>query len=168
MREIRSQYVRKMAAKVLKDSKTTAPPVNLRVIAEAHSIIYREVEDFPDSVDALIIKDDGAIYAAVNARQHLHRQRFSLAHELGHYFLHGDSDLSASVTIDNPPMEEAETPSKDRAETEADLFAGELLVPLAMLRIHPGKTIPELSKIFVVSEQVIAIAISKHMNALFK
>jgi len=168
MTEIRWQYVRKMASKVLKDSKITEPPINLRVIAEAHGIVYREVEDFPDSVDALIIRGDDAIYAAVNARHHLHRQRFSLAHELGHFFLYGDADLSGGITIDNPPMEEAETASKDPAEAEADLFAGELLVPLAMLKLHAGKAIPELSKIFVVSEQVIAIAISKHMNALFK
>lgn len=168
MTEIRWQFVRKMASKVLKDSKIVAPPVNLRVIAEAHGIVYREVGDFPDSVDALIIKDDDAIYAAVNARHHLHRQRFSFAHELGHFFLHRDIDLSAGVTIDNPPPEGGETGSKDPIETEADLFAGELLVPLVMLKDHAGKTIPELSKIFLVSEQVIAIAIGKHMNALFK
>lgn len=168
MSQVRTQFVRKMANKVLKDSKITAPPVDLLTILRAHGIKYEEVEDFPETVDALIIEDGTSVYAAVNARQHLHRQRFSLAHELGHYFLHRNGSYGESVTIDNPPSEESEIGTKSPAETEADLFAGELLVPLEMLRLHVQKDIPELAKIFLVSEQVIAIAISRHMKALFK
>jgi Zn-dependent peptidase ImmA (M78 family) len=52
--------------------------------------------------------------------------------------------------------------------SEADTFAGELLVPLEMLKVHVQKGIPELSRIFMVSEQVVGIAISKSMKALFK
>ena len=168
MSQVRSQFISKMAAKLLKESKITAPPVNLLMILQAHAIEYREVDGFPDSVDALIIDDGTRIYAAVNAGQHPHRQRFSLAHELGHYFLHRDAGIYEGVTIDNPPSEEGEIVTKDPAETEADLFAGELLVPLAFLKLHTGKNVPELAKIFFVSEQVIAIAISRHMKALFK
>ena len=167
MSQVRWQFVRKMAAKVLKDSKVTAPPVDLRAIAEAHGIQYCEVEEFPDSVDALIIEDGRTVYAAVNARQHLHRQRFSLAHELGHFFLHRDFRYDQDVTIDNPPSEESDIGSKDPAEAEADLFAGELLVPLAMLKLHVGKDVPELARIFLVSQQVMAIAVSRHIKASF-
>jgi Zn-dependent peptidase ImmA (M78 family) len=166
--EVRWQFVRQMAAKVLKESKITSPPVNLPVILQAHGIEYQEVKDFPDTVDALIIEDGEKLYAAVNARQHLHRQRFSLAHELGHYVLHKDFMHEDNVTIDSPPTEESEIGSKDPAEAEADLFAGELLVPLIMLKLHVGKDVPELSKLFLVSEQVIGIAIGRHMKALFK
>lgn len=168
MSQVRSQFVRKIAARVLKESNITAPPVNLQLILQAHGIQYQDVSDFPDSVDALIIEDGATIYAAVNAGQHPHRQRFSLAHELGHYFLHREIGFSDSVTIDNPPSEESETATKDPAETEADLFAGELLVPLVFLKLHAGKDIPELAKVFVVSQQVISIAISRHMKALFR
>jgi Zn-dependent peptidase ImmA (M78 family) len=156
-----------MAAKVLNDSKVTAPPVDLRAIAEANGIQYYEVEEFPDSVDALIIEDGRMVYAAVNARQHLHRQRFSLAHELGHFFLHRDFRYDDDVTIDNPPSEQNDIGSKDPAEAEADLFAGELLVPLSMLKLHVRKDVPELARIFSVSQQVMAIAVSRHVKALF-
>jgi len=48
------------------------------------------------------------------------------------------------------------------------MFAGELLVPLGMLKPHAHKEVPELSRIFLVSEQVIGIAISKNFKVLFK
>ncbi len=165
---VRTAFVRKMAGKILKESGINVPPVDLVKILRANRIEYEEVEDFPDTVDALIIEDGANVYAAVNSRHHLHRRRFSLAHELGHYFLHKDGKLEELITIDSPPSEEEEMASKDPTEIEADLFAGELLVPLEMLKVHVKKGIPELSRIFLVSEQVVRIAISQHMRALFK
>jgi Zn-dependent peptidase ImmA (M78 family) len=166
---IRTHFVRKMAQKVLKESKIIAPPVDLLTILQAHGIRYEEVDDFPDTVDALIIERGRETYAAVNSRQHLHRRRFSLAHELGHFFLHrGDYGSEHTVTIDDPPSDEDLIPTKDPAESEADLFAGELLVPLAMLKPHARKGVAELSRIFLVSEHVVSVAISQHYNVLFK
>jgi Zn-dependent peptidase ImmA (M78 family) len=168
MSQVRSQFVRQMAKKILTESKVKVPPVDLIQILSAHGIGYEEIEDFPDTVDALIVEDGSKVYAAVNARQHLHRQRFSLAHELGHYFMHRNGMPEDAITIDNPPSDELDIPTKSPAETEADLFAGELLVPLEMLKLHVGKGIPELSKLFQVSEQVISIAIGRHMKELYK
>jgi Zn-dependent peptidase ImmA (M78 family) len=141
MTAVRAAFVRKMASKVLKESRIDTPPVDLVAILRIHGIEYEEVDDFPDSVDALIIEDDAKVYAVVNSRHHLHRRRFSLAHELGHYFLHKDGKFEEPITIDSPPSEEDELGSKDPAETEADLFAGELLVPLEMLKLHVKKGI---------------------------
>ena len=168
MAEVRRQFVRQMSKKVLRDSRITNPPVDLEVILHAHGIKYSEVEDFPDTVDALIVEDGTQIHAAVNARQHLHRRRFSLAHELGHFFLHRGLSEDTAVSIDNPPDENEETWSKSPQEIEADLFAGELLVPLEMLKPRRSLQIPDLAKVFLVSEQVVSVAISRHYAALFK
>lgn len=168
MSEVRNQFVTKMARKVLRDSKIKAPPVDLVAVLRAHGIEYEEIDDFPDSVDAMIVARENTFCAAVNTRHHLHRRRFSLAHELGHHFLHRDGYPESEVTIDNPPSEEFVMGTKSPAEIEADLFAGELLVPIEFLRAAPDKQIPTLSKLFLVSEQVIAVAISRHMKALFK
>ena len=168
MSQVRNQFVRQMARKILAESNVKVPPVDLLLILSTHGIGYEEVEDFPDTVDALIVEDGSKVYAAVNARQHLHRRRFSLAHELGHYFMHRDGMPEEAITIDNPPSDDMGEVTKSPAETEADLFAGELLVPLEMLKLHLQKGIPELSRIFLVSEQVVSIAISRHMKALYK
>src|SRR5579863_1263022 len=168
MSQVRNQFVRQMARKILAESKVKVPPVDLLLILSTHGIGYEEVDDFPDTVDALIVEDGSKVYAAVNARQHLHRRRFSLAHELGHYFMHRDGMPEEAITIDNPPSDDMGEVTKSPAETEADLFAGELLVPLEMLKLHVQKGIPELSGIFLVSEQVISISISRHMKTLYK
>ena len=165
---VRNQFVRQMARKILAESKVKVPPVDLLLILSTRGIGYEEVDDFPDTVDALIVEDGSKVFAAVNARQHLHRRRFSLAHELGHYFMHRDGMPEEAITIDNPPSDDMGEVTKSPAETEADLFAGELLVPLEMLKLHVQKGIPELSRIFLVSEQVISISISRHMKALSK
>jgi IrrE N-terminal-like domain len=170
MSQVRNHFVRQMAKKILAESKIKAPPVDLLQILAAYGIGYEEVDEFPETVDALIIEDGIKFYAAVNAKQHLHRQRFSLAHELGHYFLHRNGMPEDAVTIDNAPTGEDEmvAPTKSPAEIEADLFAGELLVPFEMLKGHVSKTLPELSKLFLVSEQVVSIAITRHYKALYK
>lgn len=167
MSQVRTAFVRQMAKKILRESGITAPPVDLLQILRHNGIKYEEVDDFPDTVDALIIEDGTTIYAAVNAQQHFHRQRFSLAHELGHYFLHRDNTFGDPITIDSP-AEADDFGTKSPMETEADNFAGELLVPLEMLKLHVGKSIPELSKVFRVSEQAMGVAVSKNMNALYK
>ena len=129
------------------------------------------MEDFPDTVDALIIEENSKVFAAVNKRQHIHRQRFSLAHELGHYFLHKDGVPDDIITIDSPPTGEWEESTKDPAEIEADIFASELLVPLSMLKEElkdEKKSLHHLSSVFLVSEQVISIAMTRHYSSLFK
>jgi Zn-dependent peptidase ImmA (M78 family) len=68
----------------------------------------------------------------------------------------------------HPSGEEIIINTKSPEEAEADFFAGELLVPLELLKAESNKQIPHLSKVFAVSEQVVSIAVSRHMNALFK
>ena len=58
MSQVRNQFVRQMAKKILAESKVKAPPVDLLQILTAHGIGYEEVEDFPDTVDALIVEDE--------------------------------------------------------------------------------------------------------------
>lgn len=166
--KIRSAFVRQMARKVLRECEIQSPPVDLRKVLSAYGMQYEEVDDFPDSVDALIIEDGSRVYAAVNARQHPHRQRFSIAHELGHYLLHREYDGADAISIDNPPSEDPEIGSKSPIEAEADLFAGELLVPVEMLKPYAREPLSAIGKVFAVSEQVVSIALVRHMKTLFK
>ena len=55
-------------------------------------------------------------------------------------------------------------------ETEANNFAGELLVPLAMLKKEFKKSndLKQLSKIFWVSQHVAGISIKSHMTSLYQ
>lgn len=169
MEKPRIGFARDMARKLLKDSGIKKPPVDLKVILHSKGYEYLEIDSFLNDIDAIFLNKDGRIYAAVNARHHVHRQRFSLAHEFGHILLRHDVTYHMSdASLDNPPTEKPH-PVRSPFEAEANTFAGELLVPLDMLKMEFKKTrdVHELSNIFVVSKEVIGIAISNHMGSLY-
>jgi hypothetical protein len=116
------------------------------------------------------------------------RLRFSLAHELGHYFLH--SDIYSSLSLNTPEewkkfilnVPEAEY---GNFEWQANEFAGRFLVPYDQLNLKVGESLemirqwdlieylqqdpdavlsrvsPFLRKPFGVSEQVIALRVRR-------
>ena len=109
---------------------------------------------------------------AVEESHHEHRQRFSIAHELGHYVLHTcakeDQDFFTCTPEDMEVVTD-ETPEQARRthlrqEWEANLFAGELLMPeaplLAMFRATGGR-ITAMAKHFNVSPQALEIRLSR-------
>lgn len=153
-------FIRDKARKLLKESGQKAIPTDLQKICEYLGFRYIEVDNFPSSLSALCIKQGGIKYAAVNSSHHPHRKRFSLAHELGHWVLgHTRSYTRSDVTIDNPPDPTEISRSSGVEESEANEFAGELLVPLVHLKSNLTKTpnLEELSSRFNVSTQVITI-----------
>lgn len=169
MEKARIGFAREIARKLLKDNGIKKPPIDIKVILHSKGYEYLEIDSFLKNIDAVFLNKDGRIYAAVNAKHHVHRQRFSLAHELGHILLQHDVTYYMSdASLDSPPIEKLHSFGSP-FEVEANTFAGELLVPLNMLKMEfkETKDLQELSKIFVVSKDVIGIAISNHMNSLY-
>jgi len=88
---------------------------------------------------------------AYNKEQHVHSQRFTLAHELGHFILGHTRDGHDHF------LELLDENGRDPKEVEANQFAAELLVPSIILKeqIKVGvKTIKGLAQFFWVSEDV--------------
>lgn len=171
MEKPRYDYARQMARKVLKDCEIVQPPVDLQLLLKKKGYDYVEVDNFPKEVDALCIEAGNVCYFAVNSHHHLHRKRFSVAHEFGHVLLkHNICYYNFDISIDNPPEAKYHNASEESFEKEANAFAGELLVPLEMLKVEFKKTqdIGALSKIFLVSQQAMGVAISNNMRSLFK
>jgi Zn-dependent peptidase ImmA (M78 family) len=168
---VRAGFARQRARKVLKDCGITAPWVDLERIV-AHLGYEYHVVDFPDGVDALVVTTvDGRKIAGVNARHHVHRQRFSLAHEIGHRLLgHDMSYYRVPISIDKPPEVIDHRRESRVLESEANIFAGELLVPLELLKkaYRDAPDLEKLSRIFRVSTQVISVAVMQHQRSLFK
>ncbi len=84
----------------------------------------------------------------VNSLHHPNRQRFTLAHELGHYFLHrhrGDFEDGPLFRRDN---------QFNPIEREANQFAALLLMPENEFRqAMAGGELPDVAKSFGVSQQ---------------
>jgi Zn-dependent peptidase ImmA (M78 family) len=90
----------------------------------------------------------------INTGESLNRQRFTMAHEIGHAVLHpsdedGVVDLRQSIDIPSSPK-----------ETEANQFAAALLMPREKFLKEWGKTcgnVDALATIFGASKQAIEI-----------
>ncbi len=127
-------------------------------------------EELEDSVSGFLVIRDGRGIIGVNRRHHPNRKRFTVAHELGHYLLHGDD---ASVFIDSSPVFFRDDTSSEGTrvqEIEANTFAAELLMPAEILRervghhlidIHDETSVRRLAAEFGVSAQALAIRLTR-------
>lgn len=106
-------------------------PVDVEAIARAHGLTVR-AEPLEKSVSGMLVVKDGGGVIAVNETHHRNRQRFSIAHELGHYVLHRNS---TQVFIDSVFYRGDEAADGTHAqEIQANAFAAELLMPEQAVR----------------------------------
>lgn len=121
------------AEKVLAHAGYVRPPVPIEdIIIDAGLQIQSQPLEI--NVSGFLIRKDSGAYVGVNSLHHRNRQRFTLAHELGHYILHHDSP---TVFVDDALIHfrgETTTTPNDMYEMEANAFAGALLMPESMLR----------------------------------
>jgi len=127
------------------------------------------VQQVPDLVvgdrhySAFLAAASGLI--VVEANDHEHRRRFSIAHEIGHFVLHieeqGNLFLCSQEDMEQDRPRETE---HQRQEWEANLFAGELLMPeqplLAMFRATGGR-LGSLARHFKVSQSALEIRLRR-------
>lgn len=127
------------ALEVLHRFGVTAPPVDPMRIASLAGVEVRfePFEDEREDVSGVLVRDTSAPERAVigiNSLHHPNRQRFTAAHELGHYFLH-----SGPLFVDGGKMRDFRDKQSAQAteprEIEANTFAAALLMPEAWLRV---------------------------------
>jgi Zn-dependent peptidase ImmA (M78 family) len=165
----RYAHAREAARRLIERSGITIPPVNLYEIIEMCGLRHQEVNYFPDEIDALIIVRKKGAVAVTNVNQSDLRRRFSLAHELYHYLEEGGvSVLEDSQDTSQQAATRMTKAGKDPFEVEADIFAGELLVPQALLSKYVNRSNDArfVSMMFNVSEAVAAISLKDHQSDL--
>lgn len=90
--------------------------------------------DFQD-IDGLVLELDTGAVIWVNREQARTRQRFTLAHELGHHLLRHADTFHLDLGGDLAPNATGGHPNYDwRAERAANEFAASLLMPASLLR----------------------------------
>lgn len=149
----------------------SGPKINVEAIAEAEGIavVSRALDE---NTSGLIVKGaDGTVTIGVNSAHHPNRRRFTIAHELGHYYLHNGG---ARMFVDKRDWRASA--GVDRREIEANRFAAALLMPEPLLRAAVGSRIldafeneAELSDLadrFGVSRQAITLRL-KNLDLLF-
>jgi Zn-dependent peptidase ImmA (M78 family) len=140
------QVLDRQATRLLKLSETLGPPVPVEAIASSlPRVVVKRVENLPSSGRA---QWNGAAWVLlVDSTEPKVRQRYSLAHELGHVIWH---PLSAQALPDTK-----RSSASERIETACEYFAACLLMPRVwMKRAYFDESIqdvPSLARLFGVS-----------------
>src|SRR3989442_1338181 len=131
MTDTRVGLARQAARNVIAKYGIKGPPVDVNHIAATEGLEVRLMNSWSSKVSGLLLREEKLI--GLNAKHSYRRRRFSLAHELGHWFMRHDLPWhEEAITIDTPPTMEEH--GKRPEESEADEFAGELLAPRAFLK----------------------------------
>jgi Zn-dependent peptidase ImmA (M78 family) len=120
-----------VAQQLISRFSVVRPPVPVQRMAEA---LGAEVVLEPyrgDRISGMLHREDGRAIIGINSLENHTRQRFSLAHEMGHMLLHkGRFFLDGKVNF----RSSRSALGKDREEIEANVFASNLLMPEHLVR----------------------------------
>ena len=164
----RYNLARKKAAELLQSASVIETPVPVEMLAELAGAVIR-YEPFEGQLSGMLYRSEDGAVIGVNSLHAAVRQRFSIAHEIGHLLLHEPElhvDEHAFVAFRDLESSKASDP----AEIEANQFAAALLMPsellsrsIAELGHNPdvSDAIRVLAQRFQVSQEAMTIRLSK-------
>jgi Zn-dependent peptidase ImmA (M78 family) len=102
-------------------------------------------EPFEGELSGMLFREKERVVVGVNALHAKTRQRFTVAHELGHFLLHrGDLFVDKNYRVLHRDARSSE--AIDQQEIQANRFAAELLMPARFLAadIKSGKVVLDI------------------------
>jgi Zn-dependent peptidase ImmA (M78 family) len=149
-------------AKLLRQYGLMSAPVDVELVAQrlGAQVVY---DDLEDDVSGFLLREKGVSTIAINKQHHPNRQRFTLAHECGHLFLHAKE--GDRLWLDKTLFFRDGSRSRDHfPEIQANQFAAGLLLPQELLKASLGETGPvsdidvvRLALTFQVSERAMTV-----------
>lgn len=140
------------------------PPVNIEAIIRSMNIDLDKKAELDSEIAGQLEKlEPGRYKISANKADHYYRQRFTMAHELGHYMLHahliGDGVDDSKAYRSTPDGRFFNENIDSREETEANAFAAKLLMPKSKIleAAQIGCNVRDLAKIFQVSQAAMNI-----------
>ncbi|WP_121634658.1 ImmA/IrrE family metallo-endopeptidase [Tropicibacter alexandrii] len=164
-RRARYTKIEKLVEGLLEQHGVTQVPVPVESIVSSYGIHLRK-GDLED-VSGLIVRDGSSVTIGVNAKQSRTRQRFTIAHEFGHFLLH--DGMSSHVDHDYRVNFRSETSSLavDVEEIEANFFAASFLMPKQFLdqadaieALDSDTAVGQLARSFNVSRHAMSLRLS--------
>lgn len=141
-----------LQAEILVRDESLALPIDVLALAKSRDILVEAKPSTKKGVSGMLLRvgDDFAIGYATHIKS-IGFQRFSIAHELGHYFLgHADAMFCDGKTVHES---QAGFGSKELIELEADHFAAGLLMPSELFKEEAAMHCDGLAAIERVAEK---------------
>ena len=120
------EKIEAQAEQILAELDVRAVPVPIEDIARSLGLRIGRAPSTEFS--GLLIRKDGHALIGVNSSEPRTRQRFTVAHEIGHFVLHPKKDAFVDFRKDRGAGE-----AKPVRERQADMFAAALLMPRKVL-----------------------------------
>jgi len=165
----RFNVARRKASEVLKKAKVKRAPIDLTQIAKTVGATIH-YEPLDNEISGMATRtSQGVALIGVNALHAKARQRFSIAHEIGHLVLHEDEMLHVDSKYQIALRSPQSSTGTDSKEVEANQFAAELLMPRKMVEedvarliddLEIEEAISELAQKYQVSEQAMTIRLT--------
>jgi Zn-dependent peptidase ImmA (M78 family) len=136
------------ARQLLEKIGWTEPPVDpVRIAEEVLHVVIVKTSMSPD-MSGMLVREPERVLIGVNESHSDSRQRFTIAHELGHFHLHKGRSVIIDSDVRVNFRDHVSSLATDREEIEANRFAAALLMPDYMVRswiVHESfQTGPEL------------------------
>lgn len=163
----RKKEIEDIAREVLTDHGLLDIPVDPIEVARALGVKVVSASFSDNEISGLVSKSHGKQAIYLNARDAVVRQRFTIAHELGHLLLHMQDEDEIEITDTRINFRAAEKLTPDlrwtdqrRMEWEANIFAAALLMDESLVRRATGEQsfrVADLALDFQVSAQAMEI-----------
>jgi Zn-dependent peptidase ImmA (M78 family) len=164
---IRRKHIRNLIDQLLETHNIQLPPVQVDEIAKELGIQV-QYEHAKDELSGFLLRDFSRHKAIIGVNE-IHvktRQRFTIAHELGHFLLHEQEELHVDRLFQIKRRDGKST----TGENEANLFAAELLMPaqfiqeelaeIELLDLENDAVISSLADKYNVSRQAMTFRLS--------
>lgn len=167
MKPLRARYskIEHLVQDLLRKYDITSPPVPVHDIAKSEGATV-DVHKFNKEISGLLLRTGDRAIIAVESTQAPTRQRFTIAHELGHLLLHNGEELRVDTQFKLNLRSPKSSTAEDIEEIEANAFAASLLMPQKFVKkdvadfiidIDDACKVQALSKRYDVSAQAMTI-----------
>ena len=161
------EQIEARARDVLKKHHLNSIPINPVIIAKREGMAVNNAKFSDDSMAGMIARRGDNITLLVNQSDPPYRKRFTIAHELGHHFLHlmkdGEFVDGESNLFRQPKGDPTNWTPDQSAEYQANMFAAALLMPEDAVRETWAEngSLEEMARQFNVSEQAMGIRLDQ-------
>ncbi|MCX6291629.1 MAG: ImmA/IrrE family metallo-endopeptidase [Bacteroidetes bacterium] len=171
-----NEIIEEKTTEILRSCKINSLPIAIDEIALARGLKLKPY-DMGEEISGVLVIEGDTSTIGYNTRHPEVRQRFTIAHELGHYELHKSKN---ELFVDkNIPVilyrDQNSHTGEDKLEQQANSFAAAILMPVSFLKKEikakkikslDDSMIVELAKTFNVSVAAMSIRISNVITEL--
>lgn len=161
-------YIEQKAEKLLLESGQTSSPIDLLTCA-GHLNIEVTSATLEEDVSGFLLLNGGETHIAYNETHPEHRNRFTIAHEIGHFLLHSKKQTPVFIDKIKYNRDSNSATGEYYIEREANAFAAALLMPKPLIEskvrelgqnYDDEQLVVELADAFNVSNQAMKIRLA--------